>query len=420
MRNPFKRVVKNQAQTLAADLQDEKLRSSVILNSIEDGVVLIEKNNTIKLFNPAASNLTGWPATETVGLDWHNVIKLVNDKGETYEDSANPFTTVMNSETPVRDNTATLVSRNNKQFPVSLSLTPLRGQNGEAYGAVAVFRDVTQERQEEKQRSDFISTASHEMRTPVAAIEGYLALAMNEKVSTIDSRARNYLEKAHLATKHLGQLFQDLLTSAKAEDGRLTSHPIVVEIGAFLEQLESDLQIVAANKGLGMEFIVGSSQIIDATSESHNNIRPLYYTRADPDRLREVITNIFDNAVKYTDKGKISLGLTGNQNVVQFYIRDTGPGIPAEDIPHLFQKFYRVDNSATRTIGGTGLGLYICRKIVELYQGRIWVESELGKGSTFYINLPRLSTDAAQKALAEQESPAGGKPLTITPNTVIQ
>jgi two-component system, OmpR family, sensor histidine kinase VicK len=90
------------------------------------------------------------------------------------------------------------------------------------------------------------------------------------------------------------------------------------------------------------------------------------------------------------------MGLTGNNEVVQFYIRDTGPGIPAEDISHLFQKFYRIDNSATRTVGGTGLGLFICRKIIELYHGRIWVESTLGKGSTFFINLPRLDTAKAQ------------------------
>jgi signal transduction histidine kinase len=131
--------------------------------------------------------------------------------------------------------------------------------------------------------------------------------------------------------------------------------------------------------------------------------------------MREVITNLFDNAVKYTPSGKVSLGLTGNTEVVQIYIRDTGPGIPAEDIPHLFQKFYRVDNSATRTIGGTGLGLFICRKIVEIYKGKIWAESQVGIGSTFYINLPRLSTQKAselQRFQAQQQTPAPITSLT--------
>lgn len=410
-------VGKNGTQSLAEDLQDEKRRSEIILNSIEDGVVLIDEQGIIQLFNPGASTITGWPTGEATGISWQSVVKLINDKGEPYDDSSNPFKRILQSDVPIRDNNAVLLSRNDKQTAITLSLTPLRDKNKRVYAAVAVFRDVNQERQEEKQRSEFISTASHEMRTPVAAIEGYLSLAMNDKVSTIDSRARNFLVKAHSSTEHLGQLFQDLLTSAKAEDGRLTSHPVIVEVGALLEQLSNDLRFGAEKKGLVTEFIVGSSQTIDATNEAHNMVKPLYYVKADPDRLQEVVTNIFDNAVKYTDSGKVSLGLTGDENVVQFYVRDTGPGIAAEDIPHLFQKFYRVDNSSTRTIGGTGLGLYICRKIIELYQGRVWVESTPGKGSSFFINLPRLSTAAATQAQAQETADTGTR-LTV-PNTPV-
>jgi two-component system, OmpR family, sensor histidine kinase VicK len=141
-------------------------------------------------------------------------------------------------------------------------------------------------------------------------------------------------------------------------------------------------------------------QANSASNGSVKSIAPVYYVKVDPDRLREVITNLFDNAVKYTDTGKITVGITGNTEVVQFSITDTGHGIPKADIPHMFQKFYRVDNSSTRTIGGTGLGLFICRKIVELYNGRIWVESEEGKGSTFYINLPRIDTKQALRIQA--------------------
>ncbi len=132
---------------------------------------------------------------------------------------------------------------------------------------------------------------------------------------------------------------------------------------------------------------------------------------ADADRMREVITNLFDNAVKYTPDGKITLGLTGDNQVVQAYVRDTGPGIPSDDVPHLFQKFYRVDNSATRTIGGTGLGLFICRKIIELYDGRIWVESELGKGSSFYINLPRITNEKAEEMETTNQNVSEIKPI---------
>ena len=376
--------------------------------------MLLDAQQTIQLFNPGAANLTGWPENEAKGLNYKSVIKLVNEKGEPYPEAQNPFERIYRDGQMVHDNTAVLVSKGDKQFPIALTLTPLLDDNKQLTGIIAIFRDETQSRQEEKQRAEFISTASHEMRTPVAAIEGYLALALNDKVSTIDSRARDYLDKAHASTQHLGKLFQDLLTSAKAEDGRLSSHPVVIEIGAYLEQLTNDLRFAAEKKGLSMEFVVGSNQTIDASKNAAGTkvVKPLYYILADPDRLREVVTNLFDNAVKYTDSGKVSIGLTGDDHVVQFYVRDTGPGIPAEDIPHLFQKFYRVDNSATRTIGGTGLGLFICRKIVELYQGRIWVESTLDKGSTFFINFPRLSSQKATELQAQEARSAELQPIT--------
>ncbi len=398
---------------LVSSLRDEKRKSDIILQATDDGVVLIDTQNTIQLFNPAAKTITGWPSDEARGLDYHNVLKLVDAQNKPYDETQDPFTKVLKSKSPVRDNAAVVVTKEGKPVSISLSVSPLIDAQNNVNGAVGIFRDVSEERREEQRRAEFISTASHEMRTPVAAIEGYLALALNDHVSKIDTKARDFLEKAHLSTQHLGKLFQDLLTSAKAEDGRLTSHPVVVEMGAFLEQLTNDLRFSATKKNLTTEFVVGAvdPSIIDASKEGGYGkvVRPLYYVEADPERLREVVTNLFDNAVKYTESGKISVGLTGNTEVVQIYIRDTGPGIPTEDIPHLFQKFYRVDSSATRTIGGTGLGLFISRKIIELYNGRIWVESELGKGSTFFINVPRLSV---QRATEQQTKEAAVAPAT--------
>lgn len=397
----------NQTKILTANLQDQKQKFELIVNAIEDGVVLIDADKVIQLFNPGAGNISGWDPDEANGLNATAVLKLVDAKNQLYEDSVNPLLAVFERGQNIRDDAALLLTKSGKQIPISLNVSPLWDANKQVTGAVAVFRDVAEERAEEQRRADFISTASHEMRTPVAAIEGYLALALNTKVTTIDNRARDYLEKAHSSTQHLGQLFQDLLTSAKAEDGRLTSHPVVVEMGAFLEQLSNDLKFAAEKKGLFTEFVLGSSKSIDASGGTGGErvVRPLYYVFVDPDRLREVITNLFDNAVKYTPEGKVSLGLTGDPQVVQMYVRDTGPGIPGEDLSHLFQKFYRVDNSATRTIGGTGLGLFICRKIVELYGGRIWVESELEKGSSFFINFPRLTSEqAAAKQTLDAQS----------------
>jgi PAS domain S-box-containing protein len=410
------RFVSQQAQQmdkLSGMLRSNQEQSAILIQSIDDGVIVINTEGKITLINPAAASMTQWPVTEATGIDATLVIKFSGEKGEEIPTEQNPFAEVLNLKRRI-SKSLQLTGRDGKKIIISLVISPISvgesNVSSRIAGAVAVMRDVSAERAEEQQRAEFISTASHEMRTPVAAIEGYLALALNEKVSTIDSRARGFLEKAHSSTQHLGQLFQDLLTSAKAEDGRLTSHPAVIEMGSYLQQLVDDLRFSAQKKGLAAEFIVGTGEAIDATNpeaattSSLKVVKPLYYAYADPDRLREVITNIFDNACKYTDAGKVTIGLTGNNDVVQMYIRDTGAGIPAEDIPHLFQKFYRVDNSATRTIGGTGLGLFISRKIIELYQGRVWVESQLGKGSTFFINLPRLSAQRAQQLQNQQAS----------------
>ena len=391
--------------------KDEKLKYGVIFNSIEDGVIQVDEKGIIGLFNSGATNITGWSNNDAIGIDVKTVIKLVDERGKIFNDDNNPFVKVFKLGQTIRENNAQLVTRSNKQLAVSLTVSPLVDEDNQITAAVALIRNITEQRAEEARLADFISTASHEMRTPVAAIEGYLALALNNKVATIDNRAHDYLEKAHSSTQHLGQLFQDLLTSAKAEDGRLTSHPTVVEIGSFLKKITEDLKFVAEKKQLRTEFVVGSSKLIEANPATRE-ITPLYYVFIDADRLREVVTNLFDNAVKYTQAGKITIGLTGDNQVVQLYVKDTGGGIASEDLPHLFQKFYRVDNTATRTIGGTGLGLFICRKIVELYNGRIWVESEPGRGSCFYINLPRLSSQQATQLNLSTDGQASSTPVS--------
>jgi len=395
------RLIGQDNRRLVSSLKDEKAISGIILNAIDDGVVLIDDQNVIRHFNQGASDIVGWPTGEATGLDWRSVFRFVDSKGQNIADTEVPFAKAYRDNQPIRDNNLNLVNKSNKTIATSFSVSPLADANKNITGMVGVFRDVSQERAEESQRAEFISTASHEMRTPVAAIEGYLSLALNDRVATIDNRARGYLDKAHSSTQHLGKLFQDLLTSAKAEDGRLTSHPQVIEIGDFLEKLASDLRFAAEKKQLSMQFMFGSNvHTVAINDQSPKVIRPLYYVSADPDRLREVVTNLFDNACKYTEQGSVTIGLTGDDKVVQISVKDTGAGIPAEDIGHLFQKFYRVDNSTTRTIGGTGLGLFICRKIVELYQGKIWAESKVGVGSTFYINLPRLSTQQAEQHMS--------------------
>ena len=394
----------NAADKIASSLKNAQALSEVIINSIADGVVLLDAKKNIIMFNPGAESITGWKKEDAVGLSADAVFKFVNDKNEPYQSGLDPFSKAISEKTIIKDTSANISTQDEtKTIGISISVNPLVDQNGNITSLIGVFLDVTEQRQADSARAEFISTASHEMRTPVAAIEGYLALAMNDKVCHIDTKAREYLSKAHMSTQHLGKLFQDLLTSAKAEDGRLVNHPIVVEMGEYLEQLAEGMKFTAEKKGLLLEYQIGASQ--DASTANpgdHQVVRPLYYAIVDPDRMREVLTNLFDNAIKYTESGKVTIGITGDDRVVQIQIKDTGQGIPKEDIGHLFEKFYRVDNSATRAIGGTVLGLFICKKIVELYNGRIWVDSQPGEGSTFYINLPRISSQKATELLATQ------------------
>ena len=187
-------------------------------------------------------------------------------------------------------------------------------------------------------------------------------------------------------------MFQDLLISSRAEDGGLVNHPKVVELGGLIQKQVDNHQKSASDEGLELRFIIGADS--SSFDSKEKNINPLYYINVDPDRINEVLSNLIENAIKYTDEGFVEVGLTGDSNTAQIYIKDSGIGITRSEISNLFQKFYRVDNSSTRTTGGTGLGLFICRKIVELYHGRIWIESEKGVGSTFYINLPRINEGA--------------------------
>lgn len=392
----------------------------LLTDSIADGIIIIDQDSNIKSINPGALGLLGKEEAEVLDLNYRSVLKTKTQTHEPIQPQDELAAKAMDDLASHSDELIMTVRDNEEIFVDVVASAIADRQKNTVYGCVIILRDVSKKKQEEAARSEFISTASHEMRTPVAAIEGYLGLALNDKVSTIDSRARSYLEKAHASTEHLGRLFQDLLLSARAEDGRIMSKPRVVEMGQFLEQLTESLRFAAEKKNLLMDFVIGASSQEQSSTGSGQMVRPLYYIHVDPDRLREVITNLFDNAVKYTDSGKVSIGLTGNHEVVQIFVRDTGPGISASDQNQLFQKFYRVDNSATRMIGGTGLGLFICRKIVELYKGRIWVESEVGKGSTFFINLPRLSNQKADELIkAEAVQAANASPLD-KPTTVVQ
>ncbi len=165
---------------LPANMRDDSSKFKVILDNIEDGVVLVDSDHAIQLINPGAAKICGWSVDEATGIDIASVIKLVNEKGEAIGEKENPFYQVFDAGESIRGKDMFVLTREKKSIPISLNISPLMDGNKQVTAAAAIFNDVSQERAQEHQRGDFISTASHEMRTPVAAIEGYLALALND------------------------------------------------------------------------------------------------------------------------------------------------------------------------------------------------------------------------------------------------
>ena len=382
-------------------------KSDVVINAIDDGVLAISKDGNIELINPSAQQIIGWDQGDALGLNWKSVLKLVTSDGKDVEELENPIAQSLSKNQPTHNDKLFLLTSSEKRILVSIVSSPV-GTEGE--GVIVVFRDITKEKAEEREQAEFISTASHEMRTPVASIEGYLGLALNPATAHIDEKARDFITKAHESAQHLGRLFQDLLDISKVEDGRMKNNPKIINVNEFLKDIFDGLATKASEKQLNYIFM---PDIIDEGKEK--SLQPIFYANIDPDHFREVVSNLIENAIKYTPSGEVVVNVTGDDKQISVSVKDSGIGIPAEDIPHLFQKFYRVDNSDTREIGGTGLGLYLSRRLAEAMSGNLRVESKYKEGSTFYLEIPRMNSSEAKQRL---ESAEAEKPEDKTPDSL--
>jgi PAS domain S-box-containing protein len=377
---------------LASELSQEANKSDTVLSAINDGVISVDKQGIVQLINPAAQRMLGWDKSDAVGLNYKSVVKLNDRADKPVTAAADPIEKVLATNQQVHSEDFSIQTEAGKKILLSLMVSPI-GQP--STGAIMVLRDMTIEKAEEREQAEFISTASHEMRTPVASIEGYLGLVLNPATATIDEKTRDYIQKAQASAQHLGRLFQDLLDVSKAEDGRMTNNPGVINVIEFISEVAEGLRPKAAEKGL--RFLYKPKP--DDTSIVTRLVAPVYYVHVDMDHLREVVANLIENAIKYTPAGDVVIDVTGDEKQVTISVQDSGIGIPTEDIPHLFQKFYRVDNSDTREIGGTGLGLYLCRRLAEVMGGKVRVESTYKQGSTFYVDLPRIDSEEAERLM---------------------
>lgn len=399
--------------------------AEIALKSIHDGVIMTDKNGVIQFINPAAVRMTDCGSAENAtGLDYGLIIKLESKEGRELSEAENPLIQAMKTGQPLESFSCALITvQSEKRIPIAISVLPVEGHTQDR---IITFRNITKELEEEGEQAEFISTASHEMRTPVATIDGYLSLALNPQTATIDERARGYLGAAQAASKHLGKLFQDLLDATKLDDNKIKPRFEPVEMVGLVKSISDDYIMLAKDANLKLTF--GSN---DSPAFGENRrMDQVVYGYVDPSFMREILDNLIDNAFKYTPAGgSIYINVRGDGDRVLINVTDTGIGISADDLGHIFQKFYRADNSDTRTIGGTGLGLYLVKQRVEAMGGRVWAESAFGEGSTFYVSLPRITGDEYEKrmiavrnremqeqiARAAQAAPAPAVPAPATP-----
>ena len=366
--------------------ESAEILANLVLNTTDSGVIIVLPTGVIEYINPAAVSLLGGQMAQNfLGAKLEDILKLENGQGVAIPAQNNLVFYAVNNGQNYTTRGYFLVNLQGQKKPVAFKVITAHTPKNER---IVTFYDITSELEAESEQTEFISTASHEMRTPVASIEGYLGLALNPKTATIDERAKKYLEEAKKSSQHLGKLFRDLLDVTKLDDKRIKAHLTPIEVTSTVRSIAEGQIPKMSEKDI--HFTFGSSS--SANMNGGRVINQEVFAAVDVDFLREIINNLIENAIKYTNNGGgIWVNVRGDGDRVLINVTDTGIGISPEDSKHVFQKFYRADNSETRTIGGTGLGLYIVKERVEAMSGSTWVESTFGEGSTFYVAFPRLT-----------------------------
>ena len=409
----------NSAGGAVAGAESAEILANLVLNTIDSGVIIVLPTGVIEYINPAAVSLLGGQMAQNfLGAKLEDILKLENGQGVAIPAQNNLVFYAVNNGQNYTTREYFLVNLQGQKKPVAFKVITAHSPKNER---IVTFYDITSELEAESEQTEFISTASHEMRTPVASIEGYLGLALNPKTATIDERAKKYLEEAHKSSQHLGKLFRDLLDVTKLDDKRIKAHLLPIEVTSTVRSIAEGQIPKMSEKNI--HFTFGSSS--SANMNGGRVINQEVFAAVDVDFLREIINNLIENAIKYTNNGGgIWVNVRGDGDRVLINVTDTGIGISPEDSKHVFQKFYRADNSETRTIGGTGLGLYIVKERVEAMSGSTWVESTFGEGSTFYVAFPRLTyeeylrrkqIEANTQAMTPQNSAASTSAVS-TPN----
>jgi signal transduction histidine kinase len=376
------KLIFDQAEQLGSMLRTEiiqKANLEAILESIADGVIVADSQNKVDIANLPACNILDIPRRQLLGKSINELLGLYGHFGESWIHTINDWAhnadrieqwTYLADQLVIED-----------KF-ISVHLSPVLSDN-QFYGTVSIFRDITKEVEVDKLKSEFVSTVSHELRTPMTSIKGYADLMLMGAAGPMTDPQIRYLQVIKNNADRLHMLVNDLLDISRIETGKT---------GLDLRPLDIPQIIAQVVDG----HLHGRIQHETRTLNVQTEIAPsLPLVNADHARITQVLTNLLDNALNYTpDNGQITVMAKATHSYVHISVKDTGIGIAKENQGKIFDRFYRAEDSEVQRVSGTGLGLAIVRSLVEMHGGRMKVESEPGKGSTFTFNLPVVIEDS--------------------------
>jgi PAS domain S-box-containing protein len=358
----------------------------LILESVGDGIYGIDMDGKFTFMNEAGAEALGYTSGELVGRDMHEVLHHSHGDGTPYSKSTSPILQALRRCEPIRVRDEVFWRKDGTAIPVEYSANPLL-EEGSMSGMVVAFQDVSERRRLEKMKDEFISTVSHELRTPLTSLRASLGLVQSGSLDKRPEKQRQMIEMAIGNCDRLIRLVNDILDFEGAEKGRLALNRKPVETANLLRRAVD----VAHNAGTQarIEFRIESKA------------PPVF---ADEERALQVLNELVTNAIKFSEPGTTirlaalpgdAIGLGANE--VCFMVEDQGRGIAPDKLERIFERFQQGDASDSRALGGTGLGLALCRSIVEQHGGRIWAESEVGRGSRFLFTLPGATESAPRQ-----------------------
>lgn len=351
--------------------KEEKDKTSAILREIGEGVVVVNPDRKITIWNKAVENITGFSEGEAKDKFIWDILKAFDNKKNEITDNRCPFLLAMKLKKVLTINELYLTRKDGKLIPIADGIAPIYDDEGELVNLVFIFKDVSKERAMEEAKDEFLSIASHQLRTPMTAIKGYLQILMSGKVGQMSEKAMEFMGEMNRANERLIKLIADTLDISRIEQERLEVKLEPFDINQIIKEDIEELKTLADKKGLTLTQIVRKGLVL---------------AFADSKYTKQILDNLIGNAIKYTEKGQIEVWAEQKESFIVVNIKDTGAGISIDDQKKLFQKFFRA--VTTSDVGGTGLGLYISKKLAEIMNGKVWVTSEVGKGSVFSFSLP--------------------------------